>query len=71
MTEVLFYHLQNMSLENVLPPLLEKSRIRTRFEPSQLMSVPIISTRLRAVRRAGSSLVWTDIGNSQWATATN
>ena len=25
MTEVLFYHLQNMSLENVLPPLLEKS----------------------------------------------
>jgi DNA polymerase III subunit chi len=24
-TEVLFYHLQNMSLENVLPPLLEKS----------------------------------------------
>ncbi len=25
MTEVLFYHLQNMSLESVLPPLLEKS----------------------------------------------
>src|SRR6185437_12836033 len=25
MTEVLFYHLQTMSLENVLPPLLEKS----------------------------------------------
>jgi DNA polymerase-3 subunit chi len=25
MTEVLFYHLQDMSLENVLPPLLEKS----------------------------------------------
>jgi DNA polymerase-3 subunit chi len=25
MTEVLFYHLQNMSLEGVLPPLLEKS----------------------------------------------
>ena len=25
MTEVLFYHLQNMSLDNVLPPLLEKS----------------------------------------------
>ena len=25
MTEVLFYHLQSMSLENVLPPLLEKS----------------------------------------------
>src|ERR1700704_6850825 len=25
MTEVLFYHLQNMVLENVLPPLLEKS----------------------------------------------
>jgi DNA polymerase III subunit chi len=25
MTEVLFYHLQNMSLETVLPPLLEKS----------------------------------------------
>ena len=25
MTEVLFYHLQNMSLEVVLPPLLEKS----------------------------------------------
>lgn len=25
MTEVLFYHLQNMPLENVLPPLLEKS----------------------------------------------
>ena len=25
MTEVLFYHLQNMSIENVLPPLLEKS----------------------------------------------
>lgn len=25
MTEVLFYHLQNLSLENVLPPLLEKS----------------------------------------------
>ena len=24
MTEVLFYHLQNMSLESVLPPLLEK-----------------------------------------------
>jgi DNA polymerase-3 subunit chi len=24
-TEVLFYHLQNMSIENVLPPLLEKS----------------------------------------------
>jgi DNA polymerase-3 subunit chi len=25
MTEVLFYHLQNVSLESVLPPLLEKS----------------------------------------------
>jgi DNA polymerase-3 subunit chi len=25
MTEVLFYHLQNMMLESVLPPLLEKS----------------------------------------------
>ena len=25
MTEVLFYHLQNMSLEKVLPPLLEKT----------------------------------------------
>lgn len=25
MTEILFYHLQNMSLENVLPPLIEKS----------------------------------------------
>lgn len=25
MTEVLFYHLQTLSLENVLPPLLEKS----------------------------------------------
>lgn len=25
MTEVLFYHLQDMTLENVLPPLLEKS----------------------------------------------
>jgi DNA polymerase-3 subunit chi len=25
MTEVLFYHLQNISLEKVLPPLLEKS----------------------------------------------
>ena len=25
MTEVLFYHLQDMSLENVLPSLLEKS----------------------------------------------
>jgi DNA polymerase-3 subunit chi len=25
MTEVLFYHLQNMPIENVLPPLLEKS----------------------------------------------
>ena len=25
MTEVLFYHLQHMSLESVLPPLLEKS----------------------------------------------
>jgi DNA polymerase-3 subunit chi len=25
MTEVLFYHLQDMSLESVLPPLLEKS----------------------------------------------
>jgi DNA polymerase-3 subunit chi len=25
MTEVVFYHLQNMSLESVLPPLLEKS----------------------------------------------
>src|SRR5262244_716566 len=25
MTEVLFYHLQDMVLENVLPPLLEKS----------------------------------------------
>jgi DNA polymerase III subunit chi len=25
MTEVLFYHLQNMALESVLPPLLEKS----------------------------------------------
>lgn len=25
MTEVLFYHLQNMTVENVLPPLLEKS----------------------------------------------
>ena len=25
MTEVLFYHLQNMTLETVLPPLLEKS----------------------------------------------
>ena len=28
MTEVLFYHLQNMSLEAVLPPLLEKSLAR-------------------------------------------
>src|SRR6218665_3951358 len=25
MTEVLFYHMQNMKLERVLPPLLEKS----------------------------------------------
>ena len=25
MTEILFYHLQGMSLESVLPPLLEKS----------------------------------------------
>jgi DNA polymerase-3 subunit chi len=25
MTEILFYHLQDMSVENVLPPLLEKS----------------------------------------------
>src|SRR3974390_2013333 len=25
MTEILFYHLQNMSVETVLPPLLEKS----------------------------------------------
>jgi DNA polymerase-3 subunit chi len=25
MTEILFYHLQDMTLENVLPPLLEKS----------------------------------------------
>ncbi|MGB3865662.1 MAG: DNA polymerase III subunit chi [Xanthobacteraceae bacterium] len=25
MTEILFYHLQNMSIESVLPPLLEKS----------------------------------------------
>ena len=25
MTEVLFYHLQSMTVENVLPPLLEKS----------------------------------------------
>ena len=25
MTEVLFYHLQDTTLENVLPPLLEKS----------------------------------------------
>jgi DNA polymerase III subunit chi len=30
MTEVLFYHLQNMSLESVLPPLLEKSLERSR-----------------------------------------
>jgi DNA polymerase-3 subunit chi len=29
MTEVLFYHLQNMSLESVLPPLLEKSLERS------------------------------------------
>src|SRR4051812_9183133 len=28
MTEVLFYHLQNMTLEGVLPPLLEKSLAR-------------------------------------------
>jgi DNA polymerase-3 subunit chi len=28
MTEVLFYHLQGMTLENVLPPLLEKSLSR-------------------------------------------
>ncbi len=28
MTEVLFYHLQNKSLEEVLPPLLEKSLAR-------------------------------------------
>ena len=28
MTEVLFYHLQNMPLEKVLPPLLEKSLAR-------------------------------------------
>lgn len=28
MTEVLFYHLQDMSLEHVLPSLLEKSRAR-------------------------------------------
>lgn len=28
MTEVLFYHLQNLSLESVLPPLLEKSLTR-------------------------------------------
>lgn len=28
MTEVLFYHLQNRSLESVLPPLLEKSLAR-------------------------------------------
>jgi len=30
MTEVLFYHLQNMSLQSVLPPLLEKSLERGR-----------------------------------------
>jgi DNA polymerase-3 subunit chi len=29
MTEVLFYHLQNLSLESVLPPLLEKSLERS------------------------------------------
>ena len=29
MTEVLFYHLQDMTLENVLPPLLEKSLERS------------------------------------------
>src|ERR1700694_2731694 len=29
MTEVLFYHLQNMSLESVLPSLLEKSLERS------------------------------------------
>ena len=28
MTEVLFYHLQNMALDKVLPPLLEKSLAR-------------------------------------------
>lgn len=28
MTEVLFYHLQNMTLDKVLPPLLEKSLAR-------------------------------------------
>ncbi|MBU6461435.1 MAG: DNA polymerase III subunit chi [Bradyrhizobium sp.] len=28
MTEVLFYHLQGMTLENILPPLLEKSLAR-------------------------------------------
>ncbi len=28
MTEVLFYHLQNMALEKVLPPLVEKSLAR-------------------------------------------
>lgn len=28
MTDVLFYHLQNMALEKVLPPLLEKSLAR-------------------------------------------
>lgn len=28
MTEVLFYHLQDMTVENVLPPLLEKSMER-------------------------------------------
>jgi DNA polymerase III subunit chi len=28
MTEVLFYHLQGLTLENVLPPLLEKSLAR-------------------------------------------
>ena len=61
MTEVLFYHLQNMSLENVLPPLLEKSLERG----WRVVEVPTVwidqeGSRVSAVsdsRRMGTSLI--------------
>ena len=48
MTEVLFYHLQDMTLENVLPPLLEKSLERgwRVVVQSTSRSAPTRSTRI-------------------------
>ena len=51
MTEVLFYHLQNMPLESVLPPLLEKS-----LERGWRV---VVQTRRRSAPTRSMRILWT------------